>query len=166
MEFNSFGPAVGRLGSDSSRGAKLRQSRSRGGWDPPSPPHFNHCSVQNTSSHSWLLFHGATCTILAFQHQILGHNLVSFSPWIANEMQTSPTAIICLTMANVWHHSDDIVTLIPRMSWLYALLTQEKQYHTKITTSVSAQWPLMPSKRQANNTGTAAYATKPVPHIL
>ena len=36
MEFNSFGPAVGRLGSDSSRGAKLRQSRSRGA-EPPSP---------------------------------------------------------------------------------------------------------------------------------
>jgi len=34
MEFNSFGPAVGRLGSDSSRGAKLRQSRSRGGAEP------------------------------------------------------------------------------------------------------------------------------------
>ena len=36
MEFNSFGPAVGRLGSDSSRGgAKLRQSRSRGAEPPP-----------------------------------------------------------------------------------------------------------------------------------
>jgi len=109
------------------------------------------------------VFHDATCTILAFQHQILGHNSVSFSPWIANEMQTSPTAIICLTMANVRHHSDDIVTLIPRMSWPYALLTLKKQYHTNITTSVSAQRPIMPSKRHVNNTGTAAYATKPVP---
>jgi len=43
VEFNSFGSAVGRLGSDSSRGgAKLLQSRSRRGWAPPSPPHFNH----------------------------------------------------------------------------------------------------------------------------
>jgi len=49
------------------------------------------------------------------------------------------------------------------MSWPYALLTLEKQYHTDITTSVSAQRPLMSSKRHANNTGTAAYATKPVP---
>jgi len=38
MEFNSFGPAVGRLGSDSSRGGgKLRQSRSRGDWAPLAP---------------------------------------------------------------------------------------------------------------------------------
>ena len=37
MEFNSFGPAVGRLGSDSSRGAKLRQSRSRGAEPPLTP---------------------------------------------------------------------------------------------------------------------------------
>jgi len=49
------------------------------------------------------------------------------------------------------------------MSWPHALLTLEKQYQTDITTSVSAQRPLMPSKRHANNTGTAAYATKPVP---
>jgi len=35
MEFNSFGPAVGRLGSDSSRGGKVEA----GGL---SPPHFNH----------------------------------------------------------------------------------------------------------------------------
>ena len=33
MEFNSFGPAVGRLGSDSSRGAKVEA----GGLSPPSP---------------------------------------------------------------------------------------------------------------------------------
>jgi len=45
------------------------------------------------------------------------------------------------------------------MSWPYALLTLEKQYETDITTS---QRPLMPSKRHANNTGTAAYRTKPV----
>ena len=32
---------MGKLGSDSSRGAKLRQSRSRGA-EPPNPPHFNH----------------------------------------------------------------------------------------------------------------------------
>ena len=38
MQFNSFGPAVGRLGSDSSRGAKLRQSRSRGAEPPPPIP--------------------------------------------------------------------------------------------------------------------------------
>ena len=38
MEFNSFGPAVGRLGSDSSRGGL----KSKQGADPPSPPHFNH----------------------------------------------------------------------------------------------------------------------------
>ena len=50
MEFNSFGPAVGRLGSDSSRGAKLRQSRSRGGLSPPSPPHFNHWYERCTGS--------------------------------------------------------------------------------------------------------------------
>ena len=38
MEFNSFGPAVGRLGSDSSRGGgKLRQSRSRGAEPPLAP---------------------------------------------------------------------------------------------------------------------------------
>ena len=49
------------------------------------------------------------------------------------------------------------------MSWPYALLTLEKQYETDITTSVSAQRPLISSKRHANNTGTAAYATKPVP---
>ena len=51
------------------------------------------------------------------------------------------------------------------MSRPYALLTLEKQYHTNITTSVSAQWPIMPSKRHVNNTGTgtAAYKTKPVP---
>jgi len=49
------------------------------------------------------------------------------------------------------------------MSWPYAFLTPEKQYHSDITTSVSAQRPLMTSKRHANNTGTAAYATKPVP---
>jgi len=48
--------------------------------------------------HSWLAFNDATSTILAFQHQILGHNLVSFSPRTANEMQTSPTASIRLTM--------------------------------------------------------------------
>jgi len=33
VEFNSFGPAVGRLGSDSSRGAKVEA----GGLSPPSP---------------------------------------------------------------------------------------------------------------------------------
>jgi len=38
MEFDSFGPAVGRLGSDSSRGARLRQSRSRGAELPLAPP--------------------------------------------------------------------------------------------------------------------------------
>jgi len=37
MEFNSFGAAVGRLGSDSSRGAKLRQIRSRGAEPPLAP---------------------------------------------------------------------------------------------------------------------------------
>ena len=38
MEFNSFGPAVGRLGSDSSMGGNLRQSRSRGAEPPPLAP--------------------------------------------------------------------------------------------------------------------------------
>jgi len=38
VEFNSFGPAVGRLGSDSSRGAQVEA----GGAEPP--PHFNHWS--------------------------------------------------------------------------------------------------------------------------
>jgi len=52
VEFNSFGPAVGRLGSDSSRGAKLRQSRSRGAEPPLAPPHFNHCTQYIHNSHS------------------------------------------------------------------------------------------------------------------
>jgi len=45
MEFNSFGPAVGRLGSDSSRGGANSAKVEAGGLSPPpSPPHFNHCS--------------------------------------------------------------------------------------------------------------------------
>ena len=59
MEFNSFGPAVGRLGSDSSKGgAKLRQSRSRGLSPPPSPPHFNH----------WLYYNLLLCFIPLEMH--------------------------------------------------------------------------------------------------
>jgi len=38
VEFNSFSPAVGRLGSDSSRGGKVEA----GGLSPPSLPHFNY----------------------------------------------------------------------------------------------------------------------------
>jgi len=40
MEFNSFGPAVGRLGSDSSRGGPNSAKVEAGGLRPP---HFNHC---------------------------------------------------------------------------------------------------------------------------
>jgi len=40
MEFNSFGPAVGRLGSDSSRGGGPNSAKVEAGG--LSPPHFNH----------------------------------------------------------------------------------------------------------------------------
>ena len=52
MEFNSFGPAVGRLGSDSSRGGPNSAKVEAGGLSPPSPPHFNHCTQYIHNSHS------------------------------------------------------------------------------------------------------------------
>jgi len=41
VEFNSFGPAVGRLGSDSSRGGANSAKVEAEGAEPP--PHLNHC---------------------------------------------------------------------------------------------------------------------------
>jgi len=43
VEFNSFGPAVGRLGSDSNRGG----AKSKQGAEPPSPPPLTLTTAQS-----------------------------------------------------------------------------------------------------------------------
>ena len=61
MEFNSFGPAVGRLGSDSSRGAQVEAGGpivEAGGAEPPlAPSHFNHWFEVDMTIH---------CRVIAF----------------------------------------------------------------------------------------------------
>jgi len=70
VEFNSFGPAVGRLGSDSSRGGPSRsrggEVEARGAEPPLAPPHFNHCLI--------------LLKVLAITQPSYLHNLITVQP--------------------------------------------------------------------------------------
>ena len=95
MEFNSFGPAVGRLGSDSSRGGP---SRSRGGGaPPPSPPHFNHWSYNDDRGSVDIIFLDCAKAVDKVPHRRLMSKLKAhgidgrvadwISDWLDNRMQ-------------------------------------------------------------------------------